>query len=127
MFKSSPGNDGRVLVVEDEDSIRRLLNDGLTAEGFTVHTASTPGEAIAHLERERPDVVLLDLMLAGRSGLDLAETIHRRWTLVIIAMSASHSLLNLAADIEGVKETIRKPFEWDRLVEELHSCVATAA
>lgn len=116
--------DGRVLVVEDEFHIRHLLNEGLSAEGFRVRIAAGAEEALQELEQEEPDVVLLDLMLPGINGIELAKRIHERWEGSIIAMSASNTLLSCAGTLPFVRDTIPKPFEWDSLVRELHSCVA---
>ena len=57
-----------ILIVEDDAAIRESLSDALTAEGFEAHTAENGAEALAYLERERPSVILLDLMMPVMSG-----------------------------------------------------------
>ncbi len=114
----------RVLVVEDEYQIRRLLADGLTAEGFVVHAVPTGRDALIQLERACPDVVLIDLMLPDMTGIELAQRIHSRWSVHIIGMSASDALLNRADAMPDIHETITKPFDWDELVRELELSAA---
>ncbi len=105
-----------ILIVDDEQSIRKLLREGLTDEGFTVLTAGTPDAALESLERDRPDIVLLDLMLPGMEGVELAEMIKQRFSVAIIAMSASHALLARAESLPFFSGTIPKPFDWDTLL-----------
>lgn len=115
---------GSILVVEDEYPIRRLLNEGLSAEGFNVITAPDAGAALRLLEETKPDIVLIDLMLPGMGGIELARKMYAQCRVTIIAMSASHSLLREARRHPFVKKTISKPFEWDSLVTDLQRSVA---
>src|SRR5215210_6430707 len=66
---------GSLLLVEDDPATRDFLADNLTADGFTVSTASEPGEAVRAIELRGPDLVLLDLMLAGGSGLAVLDQV----------------------------------------------------
>lgn len=113
-----------ILVVEDDFPIRTLLDQGLSEEGFRVNVAGNAEEALASIEREVPDAVLLDLMLPDVSGLELAAMIHERWPVTIVAMSASNALLAKANALPFVNSIIPKPFEWDILVGDLQRCVA---
>ena len=61
----------RVLVVDDEPPIRKLLRVGLGTEGYTISEAGTAKEAIARIEAEEPDLVLLDLGLPDMTGQEL--------------------------------------------------------
>jgi len=113
-----------VLVVEDEPPIRLLLEDGLTTEGYAVRTASDAGEALSLLQSSSSDVVLLDLMLPGMNGLELARRIRERWPVCIVAMSASSNMLDIARHNPCVDKAVRKPFDWDSLIEDLEEVVA---
>jgi DNA-binding response OmpR family regulator len=64
-----------LLLVEDDEHTRAFLADNLTADGFRVATASEAGEALRAIEVRRPDLVLLDLMLGGGSGLDVLDRV----------------------------------------------------
>jgi CheY-like chemotaxis protein len=111
--------EGTVLVVEDEPALRSLLKDGLVDEGYGVDTAVNACEALHALEEKKTDVVLLDIMLPGMNGLELAKEIRQRWPIYIIAMSASSSMLDRAENDPSVDGTVSKPFDWDSLLLEL--------
>src|SRR5258708_5972786 len=70
----------KILLVEDTESIQKMYAFGLEQEGFTVTTASSAGEALARLEGDKFDVILLDLMLTGMSGLDFLKTANVKTT-----------------------------------------------
>ena len=83
-----------VLVVDDEPPIRRFLRTSLGAAGYRVAVAESAAEATAMLPIEKPDVVILDLGLPDRSGLDVIAEIRMRSPVPIIATSrANFSLL----------------------------------
>jgi DNA-binding response OmpR family regulator len=108
-----------VLVVEDEPTLRCLLREGLTDEGYGVYTAENAHEALRALEEDQADIVLLDLMLPGMGGLELASQIRKRWPIWIVAMSASPALLDRADHHPCVDGSVSKPFDWDILIKEL--------
>jgi two-component system OmpR family response regulator len=70
---SEPSKRSRLLVVEDEPSIRELLAASLRFAGFDVDTASTGTDALRNVERERPDLILLDVMLPDRDGFEVVR------------------------------------------------------
>jgi DNA-binding response OmpR family regulator len=77
-----------VLVVDDEPEIVDLMRDFLEADGFTVLAAEQGGEAIAVLEREAVDCVLLDVMMPGMSGFETMRQIRERWDVPVLIFSA---------------------------------------
>src|SRR5215471_13239218 len=77
-----------VLVVDDEPPILRFLRTSLTAAGHRVVTAGDAAEALAKLAGEKPDLMILDLGLPDRSGLEVIAEIRRRSTVPIIVLSA---------------------------------------
>jgi CheY-like chemotaxis protein len=68
---------GRVLVVDDDEDVRMLLARYLAMEGFDVDHASDVDSALLAIRRLRPDLVLLDIMMPGRDGLDLLGHLRR--------------------------------------------------
>jgi len=75
---------GKVLVVDDEESILRLVSYSLEREGYEALTAADGNEALATIEAERPDLVILDLMLPGVDGLRFAGACVWRETMFLL-------------------------------------------
>jgi CheY-like chemotaxis protein len=100
------------MVVEDDPAIRSLLSMTLEAEDYRVETAEDGQEALSKLERLRPDVLLLDLMLPRVDGWEVIEALRANpltRDLRIIAISAKFGLLS-AMDY-GVQAYLPKPFD----------------
>ena len=76
----------KILVVDDEPPIRKLLRVGLTAEGYAMVEAENAEQAIALVAQEKPDLILLDLGLPDVSGHDLLE----RWRSELMELPMSH-------------------------------------
>ena len=73
-----------ILIVEDEEKLARLLSDYLDSAGFETATVSDGRHVIDHVKQRRPDLVLLDLMLPGRRGLDVFRDIRAEMDLVVV-------------------------------------------
>lgn len=109
-----------ILVVDDEPGITELLSDILEYHGHPVVIANDAEEALDILQLQRPDLVLVDLMMPSVDGLSLALALRhspRGRGVPLIAMSASDSALALADRIGDFDAYISKPFENDELVE----------
>jgi DNA-binding response OmpR family regulator len=113
----------RLLIVEDDDAIGRLLADNLTYDGFTVERASTADEALAALDHFEPELVLLDLMLPGADGFDLCRTLRsrqRRPAIIILSVRSEKDDkvrgLNLGAD-----DYVTKPFALEELLARIRA------
>jgi CheY-like chemotaxis protein len=109
----------RVLIVDDEDYIRRLVRLVLEKEGYEVLVASSAEEGLRLLREEHPDVITVDLMMPGQSGLDLlAEkqadpSIRDVPTLVVTAVGIREDLDQ--ANELGATATLNKPFSHQQL------------
>jgi DNA-binding NtrC family response regulator len=103
----------RVLVVDDEEVIRDVLGTLLTREGYEVASAASAGEAIALFENEPYDVVLLDLMLPDRPGLDVLRDIRRRDPDAVVVIVTAYSSIEGAIEAmrQGAFHYIPKPFQ----------------
>ena len=108
---------GEIWIVDDEESIRRFVSQGLLAEGYAVSTASSGGEALRMLEGNPPDVLLLDLRLPDMTGLEvLAQARARHPELAVI-------LLTAYGDVDSAVEAMKngafhfasKPIHHDQL------------
>ncbi|MBA2319231.1 MAG: response regulator transcription factor [Euzebyales bacterium] len=106
----------KILVVEDEPSLVDALEYGLQAEGFEV-IASTDGEtSLTLLERERPDIVLLDVMLPGLSGTEVCKRIRASSAVPIIMLTAKDSEIDKVVGLElGADDYVTKPFSMREL------------
>ncbi|HEX5134496.1 MAG TPA: sigma-54 dependent transcriptional regulator, partial [Thermoanaerobaculia bacterium] len=103
----------RILVVDDEEVIRDVLATLLEKEGYDVAVASTAGEALAQFEAEPFDVILLDLMLPDRSGLELLRDIRRQDPDAVVVIVTAYSSIEGAIEAmrEGAFHYIPKPFQ----------------
>ncbi len=115
----------KVLVVDDDPTIRQLCADVLTDEGYTVDTASNGQEALNRLARNGIKVALIDIMMPVMDGMQLCRILRSRDEtrhLPIIVMSAATNLASKATEAlaNGV---LVKPFEIDKLI----SCVEQLA
>ncbi|HZT98247.1 MAG TPA: response regulator transcription factor [Ktedonobacteraceae bacterium] len=100
-----------ILVVDDEREIVRALRRSLSAHGYTVLTASSGEEALETVAQHRPDLLLLDLLLPGMSGLEVCRRIREESSMPIIVLSvkdAEHDKIE-ALDL-GADDYVAKPF-----------------
>ena len=108
----------QVLVVEDERMILDLMAEHLCEEGYLVRTATTLEQALAHLETELPALLVLDLMLPGRSGWDFLAQRRQNPPLAalpVLVVSAAHrDHLDEALQL-GATACLHKPFDLDEL------------
>ena len=113
----------RVLIVEDDKSIARLVKDNLEYEGFTVDWAATGQDALDKAQRHLPDLVLLDLMLpAGVDAYELCRTFsHVMGTAVIIASARGLKEERVRGLRLGADDYIVKPFALDELLARVHA------
>jgi DNA-binding NtrC family response regulator len=103
----------RLLVVDDEEVIRDVLSTLLTREGFRVTTASDAAEALALFDPDSFDVVLLDLMLPDRPGLEVLREIRRKDPDAVVAIVTAYSSIEGAIEAMrvGAFHYIPKPFK----------------
>jgi DNA-binding response OmpR family regulator len=112
----------RILVVEDEPQISNFLRVGLGYEGFSVAVAEDGHEALAELKRFKPQLVILDLMLPGISGMELAERMRADPELMIIMLTARDQVEERIAGLKaGADDYLVKPFDFEELVARIHA------
>jgi len=106
-----------ILVVDDETRIVKLARDYLERAGFRVLSADDGVSALAMARRERPDLVVLDLMLPGMDGLDVCRTLRRESDVPIIMLTARVEEADRLIGLElGADDYITKPFSPRELV-----------
>ena len=108
-----------VWVVDDDDSIRWVLERALKREGLAVQVFSTAAEALEALDDGMPQVLVSDIRMPGRSGLELLQTVKQRIpSLPVIIMTAYSDLESAVAAFQGgAFEYLAKPFDVDQAVE----------
>ena len=108
----------KILIVEDDAHIRRLLKATMQRAGHEAAEAADARAALSLLDIERPDVVLLDLGLPDRDGLELIEPIRLRSAATLIVVSARHDSDEKVAALDlGADDYITKPFDTEELLE----------
>jgi two-component system response regulator MprA len=112
----------RILVVEDEPQIANFLRVGLGYEGFSVAVAEDGYEALAELKRFKPQLVILDLMLPGIDGMELAKRMREDSGLMIIMLTARDEVEDRIAGLRaGADDYLVKPFDFEELVARIHA------
>ena len=108
---SAEGTRSRVLVVDDEPMVLEVVTTYLERDGYSVATASTGKEALVALDRHRPDLVVLDVMLPEIDGFDLLGRIRRSSDLPVILLTARTEEPDRVLGLElGADDYVVKPF-----------------
>jgi two-component system nitrogen regulation response regulator NtrX len=108
----------RILIVDDEQSIRRSLAGILSDEGFETAGAEDGEKALAAVRDERPDVVLLDIAMPGRDGVEVLEEMRQSWPGLPVVMMTGHGTVETAvrATQLGAFDFIEKPLSVEKLL-----------
>lgn len=118
-----------ILLVEDEPEVAELVEVALTNAGFDVAVAHDGSDALDHLARSRPDLVVTDVMMPVVDGLELARRIHECPALAevpVILMSAAWDLPR-HADRASYRAFLRKPFDVGTLLDTVERQIGPAA
>jgi two-component system phosphate regulon response regulator OmpR len=112
----------RLLVVDDDPSVRALLRDYLERHGFAIAEAANGAQMREQLARERPHAVLLDIRLPGEDGLVLARWLREHHELGVIMVTASGDVVDRVVGLEvGADDYIAKPFDLRELLARIRS------
>ncbi|HEY7735970.1 MAG TPA: response regulator transcription factor [Candidatus Limnocylindrales bacterium] len=111
-----------VLVVEDEPTLRETLAEALESEGYRVVVAADGRDALTRFRSERPDLVLLDLMLPELSGIEVTRIIRQESGVPIVMLTAKDSELDKVVGLElGADDYVTKPFSLRELSARLRA------
>lgn len=103
----------RVMVVDDDEDINHLIRLRLASRGYTAMSATNGADALALIEKEKPDLVFLDIAMPGMSGLQVLEQVRAQNLDVAVIMTTAFSSLEMAIDAlrRGADDYLQKPFE----------------
>lgn len=113
----------RVLIVEDDASVRRMLERSLAAEGFEVRSASDGGAALAMAEGSAPDLVVLDVAMPGLGGIDVCRRLRDKGLSGgVLMLTARDAVEDRVHGLDaGADDYVVKPFAIDEVVARLHA------
>ena len=113
-----------ILVVDDDASIRQLVQLYLEKEGFEVRTAGRGDDALAVFRRFPPDLVLLDVMMPGVDGVNVLKTIRRTSQIPVIMLTAREDTIDKVLCLElGADDYITKPFDGKEMVARVRAVI----
>lgn len=107
----------RILIVDDEPSNLKILGEELRDRGYTVETANDGSGALNKAETSRPDLIILDFMMPGVSGLDVLRELRKKGNDTPVIMITAYSTVDRAVQAmkEGAYDFITRPFEPDHM------------
>lgn len=121
-----PISKGRILVIDDEVDIRESLETLLELEGYTIEMAANATEGLLKLEKGLYDVVLLDLMMPDRSGMEVLTDVRQRDSATPIIMLTAYGSAELAVKAlkNGANDYFSKPWDNEKLLVEIGNLIA---
>ena len=123
----STAPDAVIVLVEDDKEIQRLVRELLIREGFRVEVAETGAALDRVLAEQRPDLVILDLMLPGEDGLSICRRLRRRGTIPILMLTAKADPIDRVVGLEmGADDYLTKPFNPRELLARVRALLRRA-
>src|SRR5262245_24334283 len=108
----------RILVVDDEEGIRKILKQVLEYEGHDVNVAGGGGEGLSVFQEVHPDLTLLDVKMARMDGLEVLDRIRESDPVAVVVMISGHGTIETAVEAtrRGAYDFLEKPLDTDRLL-----------
>jgi len=124
MSNPDSGSRGKVLVVDDDAALAEMLSIVLRNEAFDSRVCPTGDQAMGMFREYRPDVVLLDLMLPGKDGIDVCKEIRAESGVPIVMLTAKNDTVDVVVGLEsGADDYVVKPFKPKELVARIRARV----
>src|SRR5262245_28331530 len=112
----------RVLIVDDDEKLTRLLTDYLSGYGFSVRAAAHPDDGLRLLKSDPPDLVILDVMLPDMDGFALCRKVRETSRVPIVMLTARGEVMDRIVGLEiGADDYLPKPFEPRELVARIQA------
>ena len=120
--------DERLLLVEDDASIREIVSIGLTTAGFRLVTATDGRDGLARARTGGFDAVILDVMLPSMDGFEVCREIRKLSRVPVVMLTARADLVDVVVGLEsGADDYVKKPFEMPELVARLRAVLRRAS
>jgi len=112
----------KILVIDDDQKLNRLLNEYLSKFGYDVTSCIHPQDGLKSLKREMPDLVILDIMLPDMDGFEVCKKIRQDFSVPVIMLTARGEVTDRIVGLElGADDYLPKPFEPRELVARIQS------
>ena len=119
--------DATILLVEDDPSIREITRLGLTEAGFQVRTAADGDEGLLDFRSDRPDLVVLDIMLPKLDGFEVCRMIRTESSVPVVMLTAKSDAIDIVVGLEsGADDYVTKPFDMPVLVARIRAALRRA-
>ncbi|HEU4584532.1 MAG TPA: response regulator, partial [Gemmatimonadaceae bacterium] len=118
----------RILIADDEKGIRAALGQLLEYEGYDVRAVGSATDAIAEFERSHPDLVFMDVKMAGMDGLEALKRIREVDGTAVVVMISGHGTIQTAVEATqlGAYDFLEKPLDTDRVLLTVRNALQTA-
>lgn len=114
----------RVLVVDDEPQIRRVMRASLTAQGYFIDDARSGEEALAKLREDKFDLVLLDMNMPGMGGMETCRAIRESWDVAIVVLTVRNAEKDKVEALDaGADDYVTKPFSMPELLARIRAAL----
>ena len=131
MSKAPPTASASILVVDDDPEIVTMLSTRLTKRGYRVSTANDGHRALELAKSERPDLMLLDVMMPGKSGWEVARALKQdpdtQGIKIVMVTAIGEQVNEITSPLYGADAHVDKPFEFDRLEKVIIGLVGSPA
>lgn len=120
--------DNKVLIIDDDERLCQLLREYLEGNGFQVFTLGNGSEALNLIESESPDIIILDIMLPEKDGLEILKEINREYSIPVIMLTAKGEDTDRIIGLElGADDYIPKPFNPRELLARMRAVMRRIA
>ena len=117
----------RILIVEDDAALARILRDNFTSDGYEVQCVADGNVAVGKANEFAPDLILLDVMLPGKSGIDVCTVLRGRRQTPVIMLSAKSARRDKLRGLDsGADDYITKPFDLEELLARVRAVLRRA-